>query len=603
MYYRMSSDQQTDSIERQKSEVEPVIEREKDEVIRVYTDRGKSGSKHRAKRKDFLRMMRDIKNGSEVGKLYLWDLARFTRENPFKAAEFYALLMDKGIVIHDCKMGVIDLATQQGRMIVNMLQEQNHSYSTTISSNTTSGRRHLLALGWWVAGAIPYGYLRRYVGPSGEEVIRPRLDTAYKKPRGWHLALSENEQEAEIVRQMFKQYVQEDSSLREIARRLNQQGILPPSGVSTKGWKKDAVREIIANRAYLGYAQIGGSHRRYRDDEVFGRIGDNEVKTDKVPAIVSEDLWNRANIKRQKRKDNRHNVKPSQAGMLSGILYCGHCRYALAKASRTGRDGQRYVYYHCQSGTAYPSKCKCPQWRVREDEILPVTVERVFNAVDFQIETSFQDDPPKGDNKQIERLQKKLIDLEASATRANRRFLTAAENLAAEQIDRMQADLQEILNDYEKERNEVEQRLRQLQCDSDAKQKIVAGFNAMKSVIVVRLPEGHRITEAFLGKDSALSKSGLRMPLCEPHRLRGLLKSLGVKVYIWWRPKSIGEAHDKPDDGSNDRCVSRRSFEVDLGKITAQFELQDLAGDNVTPGRRTSISASTRGSTSSLKSS
>ena len=42
VYYRMSSDQQTDSIERQKSEVEPVVEREGDQVLEVYVDKGKS---------------------------------------------------------------------------------------------------------------------------------------------------------------------------------------------------------------------------------------------------------------------------------------------------------------------------------------------------------------------------------------------------------------------------------------------------------------------------------------------------------------------------------------------------------------------------------
>ena len=96
-------------------------------------------------------------------------------------------------MIHDCKMGRIDLRTQQGRMIVNLIQEQNHAYSTGLSENSTSGRRQLLKHGWWVAGAIPYGYIRRYMGTAGEEVFRPRIDRVYKKPRGWHLALAENE--------------------------------------------------------------------------------------------------------------------------------------------------------------------------------------------------------------------------------------------------------------------------------------------------------------------------------------------------------------------------------------------------------------------------
>jgi DNA invertase Pin-like site-specific DNA recombinase len=599
VYYRMSSDQQTDSIERQKSEVEPIIQREGDEVLAVYIDRGKSGSKHRAKRKDFLRMMKDVKNGTEAKKLYLWDLARFTRENPFKAAEFYALLMDKGIVIHDCKFGVIDLSTQQGRMIVSFIQEQNHAFSTTISSNTTSGRRHLLTQGWWVAGAVPFGYVRRYVGPSGEEVLRPRMDTAYKKPRGWHLALAEHEKEAKVVRRIFKQYVHEDLSFRDIARRLNEQGVPPPSGDGTKGWKKDAVRQVIGNRAYCGYAHIGGSHRRYRDAEAFGRIGDNEVKSDKVPAIVPETLWKRAEAKRKKQRANRANVKPTQAGMLSGILYCGHCRYALAKASRNERDGNRYVYYHCQTGIAFPAKCTCHQWRVREDVILPVVVERLFKAVDFQIGECLTDAVQGDDNEKIEQLQAKLAEIEAATTRANRRFLTASATLPAGQADRMQADLQVVLEDYQRERNEIENDLRRLRLDMEAKHRIAEGFEDMKTMIFVRYPFDHPIAKEFdpriseyrkAAKPGVIRSSGLRMPVCRTDQLRGFLKSLGAKAYIWWRPKAVRDKHGNVKRTANGEvCRSRRSFEVDAGQIVAEFDLQDLADDNVMRGPRTSI--------------
>ena len=228
-YYRMSCDQQTDSIERQQNEVEPVVEREGDEIVGIYIDKGKSGSKQREKRIAFLRMLKDIENGLDVEKLYLWDLARLSRENPFKAADLYKLLMENGIVIHDVKMGVIDLSTAQGRMIVNMMQETNHAYSTTISSNSTSGRKRLLSQGWWVAGSIPYGYERRYVGPTGEEVIHSRKHGGFRKPRGWHLALKINVEEAEVVREIFRMYLSEDTSIRAVARWLNENAIVPPS--------------------------------------------------------------------------------------------------------------------------------------------------------------------------------------------------------------------------------------------------------------------------------------------------------------------------------------------------------------------------------------
>ena len=134
----------------------------------------------------------------------------------------------------------------------------NHRYSTDLSENTTSGRRQLLKAGWWVAGAISYGYQRLYVGSGGETVLRPRNDNGYKKPRGYHLALVIHHEEAEIVREIYRMYLEQDTSLRAIARWLNDQGVLPPSGDASKGWKGGTVANILDNKAYCGYSHIGG---------------------------------------------------------------------------------------------------------------------------------------------------------------------------------------------------------------------------------------------------------------------------------------------------------------------------------------------------------
>lgn len=257
VYYRMSSDQQLDSIERQKTEVLPRIKRDSCNVLREFADRGKSGSKNRAKREGFLQMLDFIRERNDISRLYLWDLSRFTREHPFNSAELYKLLMEKSITICDCKGGEYDLSTQQGRMTVNLLQELNYQYSTNLSVNTTSGRRKLLKEGWWVAGSIPYGFKRRYLGPNGEEIIRPRLDSGYKKPRGYHLALVANEEESRWVKGIFQKYQNSDTSLRSIARWLNENGVVPPSGDISKGWKHETIKNIIRNRAYCGYSHIG----------------------------------------------------------------------------------------------------------------------------------------------------------------------------------------------------------------------------------------------------------------------------------------------------------------------------------------------------------
>lgn len=579
IYYRMSSDQQTDSIERQKSEVEPVVEREGDEVLTVFVDKGKSGSKHREKRLAFLRMMRDIERGTEAQKLYLWDLARFTRENPFKAAKFYELLMDREILIHDVKLGVIDLNTAPGRMIINMMQETNHAYSTTISQNTTSGRRRLLAQGWWVAGSIPYGYMRRYVGSGSEEVIRPRRDSGYQKPRGWRLALATHEEEAEIVRAIFSMYLREDTSFRAIARWLNANGIAPPSGDESKGWKGGTIKQVIGNRAYCGYTHIGGCHRRYRDSEVFARIGDDEVKSDKVPQIISESDWEKADAKRRCRKEQRYNPKPTQHGQLSGILYCGHCRYALDKVERSNKDKEPYVYYHCQSGCKYPSKFQCHQWRILEGEAVVMVMMRLFDAVEAKLRNiEVKQKPDTLSNGKAKRLQTKLAKLDAAISRANHRFLTTADS-----SHELEADFRRIVAGYQSDREEVEMELRSLHMNEEEKSKLVDEFIQLKATYTVTVTDGHPLVEAFrpmqrerLG-DMNVIKTTISIPICSPDQLRPFLKMLGAKVYVHWKARALKNKRGNPRLDENGNLVrSIRNYEVDHARISAEFSPENV---------------------------
>jgi hypothetical protein len=238
---------------------------------------------------------------------------------------------------------------------------------------------------------------------------------------------------------------------------------------------------------------------------------------------------------------------------------------------------------------------------------------RLFDAVDFHIEMTVGGEPSSENTQQIEQLQAKLTEIESATTRANRRFLTASGSLPAEQVERMQSDLQMVLDEFHRERTDVEKQLRQLRFDMDDKERIACGFENLKAVVAVRYPEGHRITEAFLGNSARNPKverpgrrliPGICLRLCETDRLRGLLKSLGAKAYIWWRPKAVRDKYGEiKRDASGEVCRSRRSFEVDVGQITAKFDLQDLAGDNATLETVTNISASTRGSTLKRRSS
>lgn len=147
------------------------------------------------------------------------------------------------------------------------------------------------------------------------------------------------DEEAVVVRYIFKLYLQEGLGIRLIARRLNEEGLLTRRN---RPWSMVTIRDILRNRAYLGtYQRLGvrvpGTH----------------------PALVSPDDFRRV---QDRLSDRRTNYSPRKVSgfLLSGLLRCGYCGNRMIGVSRRQvwkrrRDDSEqfasYRYYQCESRT------------------------------------------------------------------------------------------------------------------------------------------------------------------------------------------------------------------------------------------------------------
>jgi len=179
-----------------------------------------------------------------------------------------------------------------------------------------------------------------------------------RPPYGYRLGaqsrLERVEEEAVVVRYIFRLYLQEGLGIRLVARRLNEEGLRTRRN---QPWSMVTIRDILKNRAYLGtYQRFGvrvpGTH----------------------PALVSPDDFRRVQERLSDRRTNfspRH-VKPF---LLSGIAECGSCGNRLIGVSRRQSwkrktDGAEqeasYRYYQCESRT---NQGMCGYHTRREDEL------------------------------------------------------------------------------------------------------------------------------------------------------------------------------------------------------------------------------------------
>jgi len=194
-----------------------------------------------------------------------------------------------------------------------------------------------------VLGRPPYGYR---VGPRNR------------------LALVDDE--AVVVRYIFRLYLQEGLGIRLIARRLNEEGLRTRRN---RPWSMVSIRDILRNRAYLGtYQRLGvrvpGTH----------------------PALVSPEDFRRV---QERLSDRRTNYSPRTVGsfLLSGLVLCESCSNRMIGVSRRQswtrrRDGSEqvasYRYYQCGSRT---NQGICSYNTQRADE-LEEEVRRQLGGID-----------------------------------------------------------------------------------------------------------------------------------------------------------------------------------------------------------------------------
>ncbi len=165
------------------------------------------------------------------------------------------------------------------------------------------------------------------------------------------------EREAEVVREIYRFYTEEELSINGIARWLNEQGISTKTGKAA--WCRNTIWNILRNPAYKGKACFNKTERverkkNTRPSRMRGGFSPYKSRRERpknewieipVPAIITEETFALAeeHLKRNKLFASRNTKKHS---LLQGLVICSVCGYAYYRyESRTPKKS--YYYYRC----------------------------------------------------------------------------------------------------------------------------------------------------------------------------------------------------------------------------------------------------------------
>lgn len=317
LYGRYSSHNQKDiSVEQQFEKGYELAAEYGIRIIDTYADRAVSGRTD--KRRDFQRMMTDAAKG-KFRYVIAWKSNRMGR-NMLEALINEARLQDLGVRVLYVEEDFDDTAA--GRFAARSMMNVNQFYSENMAEDIKRGLYDNAANCMVANGHLPYGY-------KADETLHYAID----------------EPKAAVIREIFTR-VSCGEAFVDIMASLNARGIKTSYG---RPWGRSSFQKILSNE-------------RYRGIYIYGDVR----KEGGIPRIISDELYFKVQevITTKKNPQGRHRVNGDY--LLTGKLFCGHCKSPMTGVSGTGRSGNLHYYYVCQKRRTEKT---CEKKNLRRDDI------------------------------------------------------------------------------------------------------------------------------------------------------------------------------------------------------------------------------------------
>lgn len=105
---------------------------------------------------------------------------------------------------------------------------------------------------------------------------------------------------------------------------------------------------------------------------------DDIVIEDGIPPIISKDVFQLAQAELARRRTRKKPKSEKAEYLLSGKLFCGHCKKAMTGVSGTGKSGAKWYYYYCPTSR---SKSGCNKQPVKRDWLEDLVVQKTIEEV------------------------------------------------------------------------------------------------------------------------------------------------------------------------------------------------------------------------------
>lgn len=249
-YVRMSTEHQKYSTENQAEAIRQYAARRNMKIVRTYADEGKSGL--RLDGRDALKqLIEDVQSGNaDFTTILVYDISRWGRFQDADESAYYEYICKRtGISVHYCAEQFENDGSPVSTIVKGVKRAMAGEYSRELSIKVFAGQCRLIELGYRQGGPPGYGLRRSLIDQSGT----PKGELA----RGEHKSIQTDRvvlipgppEEIEIVRWVYRSFVQDGKNETEIADDLNQRGVITDLG---RPWTRGTVHQVLINEKYIG---------------------------------------------------------------------------------------------------------------------------------------------------------------------------------------------------------------------------------------------------------------------------------------------------------------------------------------------------------------
>ncbi len=249
-YVRMSTEHQKYSTENQAEVIAQYAARRGFKIVKTYEDSGKSGLRLDG-RLSLQQLIADVRSGeTDFKAILVYDVSRWGRFQDADESAYYEFICrEVGIAVHYCAEQFENDGSLSATIIKSMKRAMAGEYSRELSVKVFTGQCRLIRLGFRQGGAAGFG-LRRYLVDEHRQTKAVLNHGEQKSLQTDRVILKPGPpEEVEVVRRLYRMFVVHRRTETEIAKVLNEEGILTDLG---RPWTRGTVHQVLTNEKYIG---------------------------------------------------------------------------------------------------------------------------------------------------------------------------------------------------------------------------------------------------------------------------------------------------------------------------------------------------------------